>query len=203
MYIALLGDSIFDNARYVPDEAPVVKQLQSLLPRDSKAALLAVDGSVTTEVVSQVDRLPRDATHLVISSGGNDALHASLSIGRSDGALEILTIVQQEFRNNYRRLAHRLKKAGKPTVVCTIYDAVPNLEPWQRTALSVFNDVIISEASRFGFPVIDLRPLCNEASDYSALSPIEPSSKGGMKIAKRISLVVKEFNFESPQTVLF
>ena len=203
MHIVLLGDSIFDNARYVPDEAPVVRQLQSLLPSDSKATLLAVDGSITTEVISQVDRLPRDATHLVISSGGNDALQASLSIEHSNRALEILAIVQQEFRNNYKRLAHRLKKAGKLTMVCTIYDAVPNLEPWQRTALSVFNDVIISEASRFGFPVVDLRPLCNEASDYSALSPIEPSSKGGMKIAKRISLVVERFNFKSTQTVLF
>jgi hypothetical protein len=34
-------------------------------------------------------------------------------------------------------------------------------------------DAIIGEASRYGFPVIDLRALCNEAVDYSASEDVD------------------------------
>lgn len=202
MHVVLLGDSIFDNATYVPGEPPVIKQLQSLLPSGSKATLLAVDGSVTTEVAGQMDRLPKESTHLVVSSGGNDALQASMIIERADNPLMTIADVQREFRSKYGRLMQALKSTSKPVVVCTIYDSVPHLEEWQRAALSIFNDVIILEASKFGFAVLDLRVLCNEIIDYSALSPIEPSSKGGMKIAKRIAHVVQTCDFKSQKTIL-
>lgn len=203
MNIVLLGDSIFDNARYVPDELPVAEQLQALLPRGSTARLLAVDGSVTSEVVKQVARVPRDASHIIVSSGGNDALHASLFLEQPGNLLAMLAVAQEEFRINYRRLLQVLKKTSKPTVVCTIYDSIPDLGSEKKTALSIFNDVILTEASRVGFPVIDLRPLCNEEEDYSSLSPIEPSSKGGMKISNAIASLVKTFDFRFPRTVLF
>lgn len=203
MHIVLLGDSIFDNARYVPSEQPVIEQLQSVLPQGSTSTLLAVDGSVTLDVVKQVERVRQHASHLIVSSGGNDALHASLLLEQSGRPLEVLADTQDEFRLNYRRLLQALKKTSKPTAVCTIYDSIPHLGREKKAALSIFNDVIIFEASRVGFPVIDLRPLCNEESDYSALSPIEPSSKGGMKIAKRIAAVVQKFDFRFPRTVLF
>ena len=96
-----------------------------------------------------------------------------------------------------------LKTAGKPTLACTVYDSIPHLEREKKTALSIFNDAIIAEASQFGLSVIDLRCLCNETADYSALSPIEPSSKGGMKIAKKIAWVVKRFDFKFARTILF
>lgn len=58
-------------------------------------------------------------------------------------------------------------------------------------ALSIFNDVIIREAVRLGLLVIDLRLICSEAEDYSKVSPIEPSAKGGEKIAKAIASLVE------------
>lgn len=73
-HIVLLGDSIFDNAVYVLGKPPVIEQLRSVLPANWKATLLAVDGSVTREVHNQLTELPADASHLVASSGGNDAL---------------------------------------------------------------------------------------------------------------------------------
>jgi GDSL-like Lipase/Acylhydrolase family len=203
MHVVLLGDSIFDNARYVPGEASVTEQLRPLLPNGAETTLIAVDGSVTLEVAAQVARLPPDATHLIVSSGGNDALHASLMVEQSAAVLTMLTDIQRDFRGNYRRLVATLQKVGKPTVICTIYDSIPHLEREKMAALSIFNDVIVSEASRAGFPVLDLRALCNESADYSALSPIEPSAKGGMKIARRIALVLKQYDFKSSRTILF
>ncbi len=200
--IVLLGDSIFDNSSYVPGEPSAIEQLRSLLPSGSTATLLAVDGSVTNEVVKQAARLPADASHLIVSSGGNDALHASIFLDQPGNLLAMLAVAQEEFRIDYRRLLQTLRKTSKPTVACTIYDSIPALASEKKTALSIFNDVIVSEASRFGFPVIDLRPLCNETRDYSALSPIEPSSRGGMKIATRIARVAQGFGFKFPWTIL-
>src|SRR5678816_3159912 len=73
-HLVLLGDSIFDNAAYTNGGPDVVAQLRALLPKDWKASLLAVDGSTTDDVPAQLARLPHDATHIVLSVGGNDAL---------------------------------------------------------------------------------------------------------------------------------
>jgi hypothetical protein len=64
-HIVLLGDSTFDNAAYVNGGPDVIKQLRSILPQDWQATLLAVNGSVTTDVIDQIGKIPASATHLV------------------------------------------------------------------------------------------------------------------------------------------
>jgi hypothetical protein len=74
-----------------------------------------------------------------------------------------------------------------PAALCTIYDA--NFPPPEGTvikaALSLFNDVITRAAFSRGLPLIDLRLICSEPGDYA--NPIEPSEKGGAKIAAAIA----------------
>ena len=70
---------------------------------------------------------------------------------------------------------------SKPAVASTVYDAIPGLSPGQLAALACFNEVILFEAFRAGLPVVDLRIVCDDPSDYSSLSPIEPSEAGGAK----------------------
>jgi len=70
-HVVLLGDSIFDNAIYVPGKPPVIEQLRNQLPSEWKTTLLAVDGNVTKDVLSQTSSLPEDSSHLIISCGGN------------------------------------------------------------------------------------------------------------------------------------
>ena len=53
-HVVLLGDSIFDNAAYVGGEPDVVHHLRSVLPAGWQASLLALDGSVTSDLSSQV-----------------------------------------------------------------------------------------------------------------------------------------------------
>ena len=67
-HVVLLGDSIFDNFRFVPCEPTVIDQLRKELPPGWCAFLLAVDGHVTADVPAQVANLPGDATHLVVST---------------------------------------------------------------------------------------------------------------------------------------
>src|SRR3954468_1020422 len=91
-HIALLGDSVIDNKAYVGGGPDVAEQVRSLAPKEWQVSRLALDGATAASVLSQLDRLPSDATHLVISAGGNDALAESGVLeqpGRSVG--EVLT----------------------------------------------------------------------------------------------------------------
>ena len=194
-HLVLLGDSIFDNAAYVAGAPAVIDQVRSLLPTGWKATLLAVDGNVTADVREQVKRIPADATHLVMSAGGNDALGAlpqvySPTLLPMMQALRVLADIQFKFARDYVETLRTVCALGIPVVCCTIYDQVPSLTPELRTALSIFNDVILRECARVQVPVLDLRCVCTETTDYSEVSPIEPSNSGGQKIASRIVNIV-------------
>ena len=85
-HVILLGDSIFDNARYVPDRPPVIEQVRMSLPAGWKATLLARDGHVTSDVPAQLSGL-REPSHLFLSVGGNDALGDGIGDGLGHGIL--------------------------------------------------------------------------------------------------------------------
>jgi hypothetical protein len=190
-HVILLGDSIFDNAAYVRGGPDVVKQLRAKLPSGWSASLLAVDGAVTRSVASQLARVPANATRLVVSVGGNDALGASHILGQAvrsvAEAVAVLGAAQRRFAADYASMVESLLALGLPTALCTIYDTPETEEdqPIIRTALSVFNDVITRAAFSNRLPLIDLRLICSEPEDYA--NPIEPSVQGGDKIAGAIA----------------
>src|SRR3954465_894393 len=76
-HIALLGDSVIDNKAYVVGGPDVAEQVRMVAPTHWKVSRLAIDGAVSSSVLAQLNGLPSDATHLVISVGGNDALRES------------------------------------------------------------------------------------------------------------------------------
>lgn len=195
-HVVLLGDSIFDNATYVPGELPVIEQLRKQLSPSWQATLLAVDGDVIVDVMKQTTQLPGDTSHIVISCGGNDALRYSNILQERvksvSEALQRLTILKKEFQFNYRIMLKHVLNFSKPMSVCTVYDSVPGIEPQALTALSIFNEVILREAFAVKVPIIDLRLIFTEVTDYSALSPIEPSAVGGEKIVQAISRLLNE-----------
>jgi hypothetical protein len=193
-HFVLLGDSILENARYVPGQPDVVATLRGLLPLGWQATLLARDGAIVRDVIRQLAIVPRDATHLVLSVGGNDALgYRSASHGGATSlteALAKLAVVQADFAREYRSVLHRVSETKLRFTVCTIYDAIPGLDPVERVGLSLFNDVIVREAAHHRINVIDLRLVCADVGDYSSESPIEPSYEGGLKIARAIARAV-------------
>jgi hypothetical protein len=206
-HVVLLGDSIFDNARYVPDRPPVIEQLRQALPRDWHASLLAVDGHITEDVVTQLKSLPADATHLVVSAGGNDALsesnllsEAACTVGE---ALGLMNEVRIRFRRSYRAMLQALAAVGKSATVCTVYDAIPGLGAAEQTALAGFNEIILHETFSVGLPVIDLRLVCDRPADYSHVSPIEPSVVGGGKLVRVIAEVVTTHDYGRRRSVIY
>jgi hypothetical protein len=196
-HVVLLGDSVFDNAAYVGSHPDVVRQLRHSLPADWRATLRARDGAVTADIPAQLQQLPADATHLVISIGGNDAL---LRAGVLDeravsvaSALEKLRTVRDDFGQAYGAMLQHAVSRRLPTAVCTIYE--PRYpEPLQRriaaTALSLLNDVITREAFSRQAALIDLRLICDLDEDFA--NPIEPSAQGGAKIARAIVSFIKD-----------
>ena len=190
-HIVLLGDSIFDNGAYVRGGPDVVRQLRELLPFQAKASLLAVDGAVSREVRGQLAGLPADATHLAVSIGGNDALGASgilgMSVATVGEALSLLEAAQSRFARDYAAMADAVLARALPTAFCTIYDTPPSGPEYRvlRTALALFNDEIGRAVFARGATLIDLRLICDEDEDYA--NPIEPSSRGGAKIAAAIA----------------
>jgi hypothetical protein len=193
-HLVLLGDSIFDNRAYVGGGLAVIDQVKQRVPSDWQSTLLAVDGHTSHDTPQQLQHMPKNVTHIVLSVGGNDALntlqHLGLPAANVIGALVELSRFQSAFRHSYTSLLAELLALKKPVMVCTVYDAVPGLTDALKAALGMFNDVILREAIRFGVPVLDLRMICTEASDYSQQSPIEPSSQGGAKLADRLVAAV-------------
>jgi hypothetical protein len=190
-HLVLLGDSIFDNAAYVAGGPAVIDHLRRALPGSWKATLLAVDGAVAADVAWQLKRLPGDATHLVVSAGGNNALMASGIVFDDTRvtvreALARLAEIRREFQHDYRDVLREVLELRKATAFCTVYDSLPGFSPAELAGLALFNEIILREAFHAGAPLIDLRLICNEAADYAAVSPIEPSVAGGAKIARAI-----------------
>ena len=207
-HVVLLGDSIFDNAVYVPDRPPVIEQVRRGLPPGWKATLIAVDGHMVEDIPSQIARTPKDSTHLVLSVGGNDALQASGLLRERAGTVAdaLITIAEAltEFRKAYGEMLAHVLGLGKPTCICTIYDAIPAiLGPAERAALAGFNDIISRAAISTGIPLIDLRVICNHPDDYSPLSPIEPSVIGGAKIADAICRMLAGHDFATKRTAVW
>ena len=204
-HLVLLGDSILDNGAYTKGGPDVVTQVRTLLPKPWKASLLAIDGSTTSDVTAQIARLPRDATHIVLSIGGNDALMQwdvlEKPVSSVSEAVDALAEIVSDFEVHYRAAIAACMATRASLTVCTVYNGCfddPSFQRIARTTLTLFNDVIIRVAADYGIPVIDLRSVCIEDKDYA--NPIEPSSVGGEKIAKVIAGLLTDAHSASTPT---
>jgi hypothetical protein len=208
-HIVLAGDSIFDNRSYIGAADPdVVEQVNALLPADSRASLLAVDGSVTSDVRAQLLRMPQDASHIVVSVGGNDALgHMDILTQHAQSVAEVYSRVAalaEQFERDYRRMLEAVLQHGRPTAFCTIYFPSfpdPELQRLAVAGLATFNDCILRAAIGHGLPVLDLRLICNQPTDYA--NPIEPSVAGGEKIARVICAVIAGHDFSTRRCAVY
>jgi hypothetical protein len=206
-HVVLLGDSIFDNAAYVAGAPDVVRQVRRRLPTGYGATLLAVDGGRIADVPRQLRGVPEDATHLVLSVGGNDALASgdflAAPAGSTAEALAGLSDIGEGFERRYLAMLAEVLARGLPTAVCTVYyPRFPEagLQKVALAGLTVFNDPIIRAAFAHGLPLLDLRLICTEEEDYA--NPIEPSARGGEKIARAIAEFV-EYGSTGGRTEVF
>lgn len=193
-HVVLLGDSVFDNAAYTGGRPSVSTQLAQQLP-DWRTSMVALDGATTQDIQRQVAALPKDASHLILSVGGNDALrHMDLldqPLRSSAQAFDMLADAVAGFERDYAQALRTCLDTTLPLVICTIYNGNFADAAFQRrvvVAASAFNNVILRAATVNGLRVIDLRLICDRPEDYA--NPIEPSSIGGEKIVRAIAQAV-------------
>jgi hypothetical protein len=207
-HVVLLGDSIFDNKAYVGAGPDVVEQLRAALPAGWQATLAAVDGSTIADVARQLSAVPDGATYLVVSTGGNDVLeHEPLLAERAYAVAEVLdklSKIRAAFEANYVAMLDGVTATKLPAAVCTIYES--NFEDAQlrriaNTALTIFNDIITREVFARGLPLIDLRLIFDSPADYA--DPIEPSARGGEKLARVIADVVTTHDFAKGRSEVY
>ena len=224
-HIILAGDSVFDNRTYVEVGEPDVRdQLADLVDDGDKATLIAEDGAINEDLSKQLENIPKDTTHLFISTGGNDALmHIDSfleSVSTIGEALDFFNEKVQEFERDYIKMLTNVIKYGLKTTLCTIYNPCfdhdnidrikymfppnTNFKKLQRrctTALPLFNNIIFQEAFNFGLPLMDLRLIFNDKADYS--NPIEPSVVGGIKMARIIKEISYNHDFSMKNSVVY
>lgn len=192
--VVLVGDSIFDNKAYTNGGPDVTAHLQTMAPSRATVVRCAVDGTTTANVANQYPGIPSEASHVVLSLGGNDAiLSADLldSPVRSTGeAFDLFQRHLQPFEIAYRQAVARLVVPQRSLHVCTIYNGnLGGIDGGRApTALALWNDVIWRTAQHFGVHVIELRHVCTEPTDFA--NPLEPSVIGGAKVASAIAVAV-------------
>ncbi|MEM9224026.1 MAG: SGNH/GDSL hydrolase family protein [Pseudomonadota bacterium] len=190
--LLILGDSTVDNGLYVDDGEPdVPQQIAEHLPGwviDQRA----VDGHTCADVLENLPAV-YDADAIFLSCGGNDALGHQSRLADPEPrpfaeVLVTLRAIREAFRAPYVKLLDALPDCK--VLVATIYN--PNYEDPQaflqapaEGGLSIFNDVILSEAVARKMAVVDLRRLMAAPGDYA--NAIEPNASGGGKIAKAVA----------------
>jgi len=193
MHIALVGDSTLDNRAYTGGGPSVTDHLNDALSASARASLVAVDGARLRDLPYQIDTLPSDVTHIVLSVGGNDAAMEIGILGvPATTVMEALVAVDervQRFTASYREGLAAVCDTGLPVTVCTIYNGDFNVATGEKqaikAALKMWNDAIVQAAMDYGCPVIDLRRVCTEKEDFTR--QIEPNEQGGRKIAHAIA----------------
>lgn len=194
--LALLGDSILDNASYTHPAPDTAHHLRTHLGAAWHVELLARDGACISDVRFQLSQLAAQVDCIILSIGGNDAVqHIDLLERRVSSAAEVLDAlvsIGDRFAAQYRELAARVAPTAQRLVLCTIYEPPlhdPVAARLARVPLAVLNDRIVRIASRLSLEVLDLRTVCTAESDF--VRQIEPSAAGAEKIAAAIATVVR------------
>ena len=81
----------------------------------------------------QLKVIPPDASHLVLSIGGNDVLTEvgilRESVGSVGEGLRIMLESRTRFERDYRRLMEAIRDRGLPTIVCAPITPAPTTMP--------------------------------------------------------------------------
>ncbi len=192
-HICLMGDSIFDNDEYILGEPGVIEQMRRSIPKSWSAFKVAVDGDCIEDIPNQLERVPTHMTDIVVSIGGNDLMkfrHLLAQVAEGAKLDELIASPLADFEIAYGWMLDAVSERGLRVSACTIYTAIPFAEQEMRdhapSAIGAFNAIILRLAEARGISVIRLDVACADQDDFSEMSPIEPSSRGGQKIVDAI-----------------
>ena len=194
--LVLLGDSTIDNKVYVePGELSVKEHLDNLV--DYEVLQIALDGAITDDVINnQINLIPPDTTHILLSIGGNDLLQEIDFLYQDlkytpKRLLETVIGLLSPVTENYETIVKQLSTNRAKLLCATVYEGnlvgsveFDSISNSSKAMVSLLNDSIFRICDKHKLDTLDLRNIFVSPEDYA--NPIEPSHEGGLKFAKKI-----------------
>ena len=180
--IVLIGDSILNNANYVPSEKSVVDILKT---KTQKVFNFAKDGATISDCYGQLDKIPTALnttdTYVFISAGGNDILNKRGQLDSSE--------IEKLF-NDYMDFikALRVKLVSAKINIFNLYlPANPRYNSY-KPSIDQWNQLIKENSSKIGemYNIINVDTLLTSPDDF--VYDIEPSEIASQKLANVIYL---------------
>ena len=187
--IVLLGDSILKNNSYVPDGKAVDNILEERsLKNDKNIELysLAENNSKIVDVYSQINKIPLDinnkSTTIFLSSGGNDILSFYVDQQGDTSDTGFLNTMLADYKKLMKSIQTRMDLCQ--IVLLDIYYPTSNQFTQYKPILEQWNSLIADYARENSFGLLQISHVVTSDDDFTL--GIEPSEKGGEKIAQLI-----------------
>ena len=187
--IVLLGDSILKNNSYVPDGKAVDNIIEERnLKNDKTIELysLAENNSKIVDVYSQINKIPLDinnkSTTIFLSSGGNDILSFYVDQQGDTTDTGFLNTMLAAYKKLVKSIQTRMDLCQ--IVLLDIYYPTSNQFAQYKPILEQWNSLIATYARENSLGLLQISQIVTSNDDFTL--GIEPSEKGGQKIAQSI-----------------
>jgi hypothetical protein len=187
--IVLLGDSILKNNSYVPDGKAVDNIIEErILKNDKNIELysLAENNSKIVDVYSQINKIPLDinnkSTIIFLSSGGNDILSFYVDQNGDTTDTGFLNTMLAAYKKLVKSIQTRMDLCQ--IVLLDVYYPTCNQFAQYKPILEQWNSLIATYARENSLGLLQISQIVTSNDDFTL--SIEPSEKGGEKIAQSI-----------------
>ncbi len=183
--IVLLGDSILKNNSYVKNGQSIEDILRE--KKGDNLYCLALNNSTVVDVYSQIDSIPielnNENTTVFLSSGGNDILSQYVDKHDSDVSdSNVLNVIFIAYKNMVKSLLVKMNKVK--IVLIDIYYPTSNQFSQYKPIVQEWNKMLEKYAREKSYGLIQISKSVTASDDFTL--SIEPSEKGGEKIARSI-----------------
>ena len=187
--IVLLGDSILKNNSYVSNGKAVDNILQERnLKNDKNIELysLAENNSKIVDVYSQINKIPlsinNKSTTIFLSSGGNDTLSFYVDQNGDTSDTGFLNTMLAAYKKLVKAIQTRVDLCQ--IVLLDVYYPTSNQFAQYKPILEKWNGLIADYARENSLGLLQISQIVTSNDDFTL--GIEPSEKGGEKIAQSI-----------------
>lgn len=187
--VVLLGDSILKNNSYVSDGKAVDNIIEERsLKNDKNIELysLAENNSKIVDVYSQINKIPLEINNknsiIFLSSGGNDILSFYVDQNGDTNDTGFLNTMLAAYKKLVTGIQTRMNLCQ--IVLLDVYYPTSNQFAQYKPILEKWNALIATYAREKSFGLLQISHVVTSNDDFTL--GIEPSEKGGEKIAQLI-----------------
>lgn len=184
--IVLLGDSILKNNSYVPDGKAVDNIIEERNDKNIELYSLAENNSKIVDVYSQINKIPLDinnkSTTIFLSSGGNDILSFYVDQHGDTTDTGFLNTMLAAYKKLVKSIQTRMDLCQ--IVLLDVYYPTSNQFAQYKPILEEWNSLIATYARENSLGLLQISQIVTSNDDFTL--GIEPSEKGGEKIAQSI-----------------